>query len=64
MLELLESLAQRRAIHAQPLGQLALGRKLRARRVLTVQDQRPQLLGDFLGHPLLLDWLEHSTVRG
>src|SRR5205823_5314484 len=45
VLELLERLAQRRAIDAQPLGQLALGWQLAAGRVLAVQDERAELFG-------------------
>ena len=64
VLELLERLAQRRAVDPQPLRQLALRRELRARRVLAVEDERAQLLGDLLGDALLLDRLEHPRDEG
>src|SRR5262249_45050155 len=57
MLELLQRFSQRRAIDAKSLRQLALRRQLRARRILTVQDQRAQLLRDLLGNTLLLHGL-------
>jgi hypothetical protein len=59
VLELLQRLAQRRAVDAQPLRQLALRRELRAGWILSVEDQRAKLLGDLLGDSLLLDRLEH-----
>ena len=64
VVELLEGLAQRRAVHPQSLRQLALGRQLRPGWILAVEDQRSQLLGDLLGDALLLHRFEHPLTRG
>ena len=64
VLELLQRLAEGRTVDPQALRQLSLRRELRARRILSVEDERAQLLGNLLGHALLLDRLEHPLERG
>jgi hypothetical protein len=59
VLELLQCLAERSAVHPKPLRELALRRQLGAGRILPIEDEAAQLLGDLLGNALLLDRLEH-----
>jgi hypothetical protein len=60
VLELLQGLTEGGAIDAQALRKLALRRELGPRRVLTTEDQRAKLFGNFLGDALLLHGLEHD----
>jgi hypothetical protein len=59
-----QRLAHRRARHAEPLGQFALGRQVAARREIAGLDHRTELVGDLLVQAAVLNRLDgHTSIR-
>src|SRR5215831_5147612 len=60
VLEFFQCFAKGRTIHAEFLGEIALGWQLVPSDVLAGQNEVAKLLRDFFGHALLLDRLQHT----